>query len=83
MCGSTGAGNGTLFGLGRLAQVGEHPRKNKSSWAHYTAGAGVAPLGDDLLRFLACSLTLDLASTIEDEEIVDFERVKHAVVADF
>ena len=50
---------------------------------YYTAGAGIAPLGDDLLKLLACSLTLDLASTIEDEEIVDFERVKHAVVADF
>jgi peroxiredoxin family protein len=48
-----------------------------------TAGAGVAPLGEDLLKFLACSLTLDLASIIEDEDIVDFERVKHAVVADF
>lgn len=61
----------------------EHPRKNKSIGAHYTAGAGIAPLGDDLLKFLAWSLTLALASTMEDEEIVDFERVKHAIVAGF
>ena len=51
--GSNGAGNGTTLGLGRLVRVGEHPWENKSSWEVYTVGAGVAPLGDDLLKFLA------------------------------
>lgn len=44
-------------------------------------GAGVAPLGVDLLMLLAWSLTLDLASTIDEDETVDLERVKHT--ADF
>jgi hypothetical protein len=49
----------------------------------HVAGTAVAPRVDDLLMFLAWSLILAFASTIEDDATVERERVNETFAVDF
>lgn len=49
----------------------------------HAAGTAVAPRVDDLLMFLAWSLILAFASTIEDDATVERERVNETFAVDF
>lgn len=64
-------------GVGRLNES-ELADKAERSWVRsYTAGAGWAPFTLVREMFLACSRTLDFASTMEDvPAVVDLKRTR-------